>query len=113
MVISLLTLNTPVSLSACESNTSWHVVYAMNLFSGLSVCLRKGGSVGLFVNRVYQFAERTELFIISYFQLMDDVVMPLAFRGTQIALDYSLNHCVVINVLSVNTLLLFSFRPNI
>ena len=22
--------------------------------------------------------------------------MPLAFRGTQIALDYSLNHCVVI-----------------
>ena len=67
MVISLLTLNTPVSLSACESNTSWHVVNAMNLFSGLSVCLRKGGSVGLFVNRVYQFAERTELFIISYF----------------------------------------------
>ena len=39
--------------------------------------------------------------------------MPWAFRGTQIALDYSLNHCVVINVLSVNTLLLFSFRPNI
>ena len=67
VVISLLTLNTPVSLSACESNTSWHVIYAINLFSGLSVCLRKGGSVGLFVNRVYQFAERTEFFIISYF----------------------------------------------
>ena len=44
---------------------------------------------------------------------MDDIVIPWAFRGTQIALDYSLNHCVVINVLSVNTLLLFSFRPNI
>ena len=67
VVISLLTLNMPVSLSACESNTSWRVIYAMNLFSGLSVCLRKGGSVGLFVNRVYQFAERTEFFIISYF----------------------------------------------
>ena len=44
----------------------------MNLFSRLSVRLRKGCSVGLFVNRVYQFAE------------FDDVVMPWAFGGTHL-----------------------------